>query len=152
MYHENARLLVRLQILCFVLSLTGATTDRLITSKDHASVQIMIADVDANGRALTTSTSFALSGQVRSQGESDDSINRLATQEGCTYHHFSLHRVRFSHPVSAPQCLVILQISYNMLVLLLAFDYLMPIWLLSKVNLDRSTFLICRPLRQVFET
>ncbi|KXN82063.1 Alpha-ketoglutarate-dependent dioxygenase alkB [Leucoagaricus sp. SymC.cos] len=59
-----------------------AATNRLITSKDHASVQINIADVDANGRALPTSTTFALCGQVRSQGESDDSLNRLATKAG----------------------------------------------------------------------
>lgn len=45
-------------------------------------MQISVADVDANGRALGTSTSFALCGQVRSQGESDDSLNRLATKEG----------------------------------------------------------------------
>ena len=61
-------------------------TDRLITSKDHASVQLSVADVDANGRALGTSTSFALSGQVRAQGESDDSLNRLATKAGCEFH------------------------------------------------------------------
>ncbi|KAJ3509218.1 hypothetical protein NMY22_g16368 [Coprinellus aureogranulatus] len=59
-----------------------AATNRLITSKDHASVQIVVADVDANGRALSTSTTFALCGQVRSQGESDDSLNRLATKAG----------------------------------------------------------------------
>ncbi|KAI0256890.1 ribosomal protein S21e [Lactifluus subvellereus] len=59
-----------------------AATNRLITSKDHASVQVVVADVDANGRALPTSTSFALSGQVRAQGESDDSLNRLATRAG----------------------------------------------------------------------
>ncbi|RXW24124.1 hypothetical protein EST38_g1735 [Candolleomyces aberdarensis] len=59
-----------------------SATNRLITSKDHASVQIVIADVDANGRALGTSTTFALCGQVRSQGESDDSLNRLATRAG----------------------------------------------------------------------
>ncbi|KAK2466967.1 hypothetical protein APHAL10511_001225 [Amanita phalloides] len=59
-----------------------AATNRLITSKDHASVQISIADVDANGRALPTSTTFALCGQVRSQGEGDDSLNRLATTAG----------------------------------------------------------------------
>ena len=64
--------------------------DRLITSKDHASVQIVIADVDANGRALSTSTSFALSGQVRAQGESDDSVNRLATKAGCKRESLSL--------------------------------------------------------------
>jgi small subunit ribosomal protein S21e len=62
--------------------LTAIRADRLITSKDHASVQISVADVDANGRALNTLTSFAICGQVRSQGESDDSINRLATKEG----------------------------------------------------------------------
>lgn len=59
-----------------------AATNRLITSKDHASVQINIVDVDDTGRALSTYTSFALSGPVRSQGESDDSLNRLATQAG----------------------------------------------------------------------
>ncbi|KDQ18526.1 hypothetical protein BOTBODRAFT_28911 [Botryobasidium botryosum FD-172 SS1] len=59
-----------------------AATGRLITSKDHASVQIMIADVDAEGKALGTSTTFALCGQVRAMGESDDSINRLATRSG----------------------------------------------------------------------
>ncbi|KAI6109574.1 ribosomal protein S21e [Pisolithus croceorrhizus] len=59
-----------------------AATSRLITAKDHASVQINIADVDAEGRALPTYTAFALCGQVRSQGESDDSLNRLATKAG----------------------------------------------------------------------
>lgn len=59
-----------------------AATNRLITSKDHASVQIAVADVDSNGRALPTSTSFALCGQVRAMGESDDSLNRLATKAG----------------------------------------------------------------------
>ncbi|TFK29883.1 hypothetical protein FA15DRAFT_684190 [Coprinopsis marcescibilis] len=59
-----------------------SATNRLITSKDHASVQIVIADVDANGRALSTNTTFAFSGQVRSQGEGDDSLNRLATKAG----------------------------------------------------------------------
>lgn len=48
-------------------------------------MQISIADVDANGRALGTSTTFALCGQVRSQGESDDSLNRLATRAGRAY-------------------------------------------------------------------
>jgi hypothetical protein len=65
----------------------------LITSKDHASVQICIVDVDANGRALNTSTTFALCGQVRSQGESDDSINRLATKAGREFPFFFLFSV-----------------------------------------------------------
>lgn len=62
--------------------LTVCCSDRLITSKDHSSVQLNIVDVDAEGKAMSTSTSFALSGQVRAMGESDDSINRLATKAG----------------------------------------------------------------------
>lgn len=55
----------------------------MITAKDHAAIQISVADVDANGVVVQgTSTSFAISGQVRAMGESDDSINRLATQAG----------------------------------------------------------------------
>jgi hypothetical protein len=57
--------------------------DRLIIAKDHASVQITIADVDEEGKITSTGTSFALCGQVRANGESDDSINRLATKAGC---------------------------------------------------------------------
>lgn len=89
--------------------------DRLITSKDHASVQINIADVDANGRAVATHTSFALCGQVRSQGESDDSLNRLATKAGCTCL-FPLAWKIGSHTLflsrcSAPECVVIPKIN-----------------------------------------
>ena len=66
-----------------------AVADRLITAKDHASVQISIADVDAEGKILPTSSSFALCGQVRALGESDDSLNRLATKAGCGISHGS---------------------------------------------------------------
>jgi len=59
-----------------------AATNRLITAKDHAAIQISVADVDANGVAQSTSTSFAISGPVRAMGESDDSLNRLATKAG----------------------------------------------------------------------
>lgn len=57
-------------------------SNRLIVSKDHASVQINVADVDADGRAQRTFTTFAFSGPVRAMGESDDSLNRLATKAG----------------------------------------------------------------------
>ncbi|KAJ3208548.1 hypothetical protein HDU82_002296 [Entophlyctis luteolus] len=60
----------------------SSATGRLITAKDHASVQINIGDVDANGRFTGTSKAYALSGFVRSLGEADDSINRLATKDG----------------------------------------------------------------------
>ena len=48
-------------------------------------MQITIADVDQDGRALQTGTTFALCGQVRAMGESDDSLNRLATKAGRAY-------------------------------------------------------------------
>ena len=68
-----------------------AATGRLIEAKDHSSVQISVANVDENGRMIrNSSTHFPLSGFVRAQGEGDDSLNRLATKEGCEY----LHRER----------------------------------------------------------
>ncbi|MCO5565933.1 hypothetical protein L7F22_019608 [Adiantum nelumboides] len=63
-----------------------AATGRLIEAKDHSSVQISVANVDENGRMINgSSVHFPLSGFVRAQGEGDDSLNRLATKEGCKY-------------------------------------------------------------------
>ncbi|CED82774.1 40s ribosomal protein s21 [Phaffia rhodozyma] len=60
-----------------------SATGRLINAKDHASIQITIVDVDNEGKAIKTGgTTIALVGQVRSQAEADDSINRLATKAG----------------------------------------------------------------------
>ncbi|KAH8552955.1 30S ribosomal protein S21e [Umbelopsis sp. PMI_123] len=59
-----------------------SATNRLITAKDHASVQINIGDVDASGRYTGSFTTYALSGFVRKESEADDSINRLATKDG----------------------------------------------------------------------
>jgi small subunit ribosomal protein S21e len=62
---------------------SGSPTDRLITAKDHASIQIQIADVDADGKAIKgQATTIAICGRIRAQGDSDDSINRIATKEG----------------------------------------------------------------------
>ena len=69
-------------------------TDRLITAKDHAAIQISVADVDENGVAQSTSTSFAISGPVRAMGESDDSLNRLATKAGRESLWFWYHRAK----------------------------------------------------------
>lgn len=63
-----------------------AATGRIIEAKDHASVQIAVADVDANGRMIPgQSTVFPLSGFVRQLGEGDDSLNCLAQKEGRKY-------------------------------------------------------------------
>lgn len=58
-------------------------TGALITAKDHASIQLNIAKVDASGKAISGSyDTIILSGRVRRLGEADDSINRLATEKG----------------------------------------------------------------------
>ncbi|KAI3634549.1 hypothetical protein MIR68_004972 [Amoeboaphelidium protococcarum] len=57
-------------------------TNRLITSKDHASVQIRVADVDASGKMTGEAKMYALSGFVRAMGEGDDSLNRLFQKDG----------------------------------------------------------------------
>merc|ERR1711907_263815 len=58
-------------------------TNCIIAAKDHASVQINIAQVDkATGRATGKYDSFALCGAVRSMAEADDSMNRLTQEAG----------------------------------------------------------------------
>ncbi|KAK7682950.1 hypothetical protein QCA50_013983 [Cerrena zonata] len=60
-----------------------SATNRIIKAKDHASVQINIANVDEEGRAIAGSnTTYALAGHIRGRGEADDSLNRLAQQDG----------------------------------------------------------------------
>lgn len=54
----------------------------MIKAKDHASVQINIAHLDEEGRATSEVTTYALCGYIRSRGEADDSLNRLAQQDG----------------------------------------------------------------------
>jgi small subunit ribosomal protein S21e len=60
-----------------------SATNRIIKAKDHTSVQISIAKVDENGRAVQGENHvYALCGFVRSMGESDDALNRLAQRDG----------------------------------------------------------------------
>ncbi|CAG8656106.1 2085_t:CDS:2 [Acaulospora morrowiae] len=59
-----------------------SATNRLITAKDHASVQINIGEVDDKGQYNGNYKTYALCGFVRRSGESDDSLNRLATEDG----------------------------------------------------------------------
>ncbi|GMM30949.1 ribosomal 40S subunit protein S21B [Martiniozyma asiatica (nom. inval.)] len=60
-----------------------SATNRIIKAKDHASVQIRIANVDEEGRIIPDSTTaYAICGDVRAKGESDDAVNRLAQQDG----------------------------------------------------------------------
>jgi small subunit ribosomal protein S21e len=52
-------------------------TNRLIGPKDHASVQIEIAQVDENGVNTGRTNMIALAGFMRQRGEADACLNRL---------------------------------------------------------------------------
>mmetsp|Transcript_47425 Transcript_47425/g.34709 ORF Transcript_47425/g.34709 Transcript_47425/m.34709 type:complete len:83 (-) Transcript_47425:1-249(-) len=54
-----------------------SATNRLITAKDKASVQIDIAEVDVNGTITGAKKTLALAGFIRQRGEADACLNRL---------------------------------------------------------------------------
>ncbi|XP_068666772.1 small ribosomal subunit protein eS21-like [Aristolochia californica] len=54
-----------------------SATNRLITSKDHASVQINIGHLDESGIYTGQLSTFALCGFVRAQGDADGALDRL---------------------------------------------------------------------------
>merc|ERR1711916_199975 len=57
-------------------------TNRLITAKDHASVQITIPHVDKDGQLTNASTTVALCGYIRGKGAGDAAFNRIAQEGG----------------------------------------------------------------------
>merc|ERR1712147_580401 len=57
-------------------------TNRLLTSKDHASVQLNVGHVSQNGVYTGDYTVYCFSGKIRRQGESDTGLNRLAVNAG----------------------------------------------------------------------
>ncbi|XP_058800291.1 small ribosomal subunit protein eS21 [Phymastichus coffea] len=60
-----------------------SASNRIIHAKDHASIQIALADVDpVTGRMTDTNKMYAICGAIRRMGESDDCIVRLAKKDG----------------------------------------------------------------------
>merc|ERR1711879_242040 len=59
-----------------------SASGKLIAAKDHASIQLNIAEVDESGRVTGNNITYAICGDLRKMGESDDAINRLARAEG----------------------------------------------------------------------
>merc|ERR1711874_577906 len=55
-----------------------SASGKLIAAKDHASIQLAIAEVDDSGRMTGTNVTYAICGELRRMGESDDALNRLA--------------------------------------------------------------------------
>ncbi|GIX72091.1 40S ribosomal protein S21 [Caerostris darwini] len=60
-----------------------SASNRIIHAKDHASIQINIAEVDeVSGRFTGQFKPYAICGEIRRMGESDDCIARLAKKDG----------------------------------------------------------------------
>ncbi|RWS06116.1 cell protein CPr6-like protein, partial [Dinothrombium tinctorium] len=60
-----------------------SASNRIIHAKDHASIQINLAEIDEKtGRVTGSNVSYAICGALRRMGESDDCINRLAKRDG----------------------------------------------------------------------
>ncbi|KAI9760117.1 MAG: 40S ribosomal protein S21 [Chaenotheca gracillima] len=59
-----------------------SATNRVIRAKDHASIQIAVGHVNEKGQYTGENQVYALCGSVRSKGEGDDSLNRLAQKDG----------------------------------------------------------------------
>merc|ERR1712093_514440 len=57
-------------------------TNCLLTSKDHASVQLNVGQVDQHGIYTGDYQVYCLSGAIRRQGEADNGLNRLAVEAG----------------------------------------------------------------------
>lgn len=74
---------MKISILFSFLCYYSSASNRIIHAKDHASVQLNIADVDPQtGTMTTTSKVYAICGAIRMMGESDDCIARLAKKDG----------------------------------------------------------------------
>lgn len=70
-----------------------SATGRLVKPKDHASTQINVAKLDAEGHVIPGDNfTYVLSGFVRQKGEADDSLNRLTQEDGVVKGVFSYQR------------------------------------------------------------
>ncbi|KHJ49115.1 ribosomal protein S21e [Trichuris suis] len=60
-----------------------SSSNRIVSAKDHASVQIEFVKVDPDsGHMIDGTERMTICGQIRRMGESDDSVKRLAIQRG----------------------------------------------------------------------
>ncbi|MCL4132822.1 UNVERIFIED_CONTAM: hypothetical protein GTU68_019040 [Idotea baltica] len=60
-----------------------SASNRIIFAKDYASIQLNIAEVDEeSGRMTGHNKTYAICGEIRMMGESDDCLARLAKKDG----------------------------------------------------------------------
>ncbi|KAI6657009.1 40S ribosomal protein S21 [Oopsacas minuta] len=56
-------------------------TNRLITAKDHAAVQLSVAELDQEGKMIGAKK-YVISGYLRKVGEADSALNYLTCRDG----------------------------------------------------------------------
>uniref|UniRef100_A0A8C8FLC3 Small ribosomal subunit protein eS21 n=1 Tax=Oncorhynchus tshawytscha TaxID=74940 RepID=A0A8C8FLC3_ONCTS len=89
--HVNARVPVSLILYatCYDPVSFSSASNRIIGAKDHASIQINIAEVDkATGRFNGQFKTYAICGAIRRMGEADDSLLRLAKTDSIVSKNF----------------------------------------------------------------
>lgn len=60
-----------------------SASNKIIGARDHASIQVNIVDVDpATGIMTDKYKTYAICGEIRQMGESDDCLNNLAKRDG----------------------------------------------------------------------
>jgi len=60
-----------------------SASNRIIAAKDHASIQINLVEVDEHtGRMTGQNKTYAICGNIRRMGESDDCLVQLAKRDG----------------------------------------------------------------------
>ncbi|KAJ7568616.1 hypothetical protein O6H91_01G040600 [Diphasiastrum complanatum] len=84
-----------------------SSTNRLITSKDHASVQLNVGHLDEHGVYTGQFTTFAFCGFVRAQGDVDSALDRLwqkkkAELDKAKFDHRFVHEQRMEGPLDQP--------------------------------------------------
>ena len=61
----------------------SSASNRIINARDHASIQLNIADVDPVLGVMTGKyKTYAICGSIRQMGESDDSMNHMSKRDG----------------------------------------------------------------------
>ena len=56
-------------------------TNRIISAKDHAAIQLSVAELDQDGK-MTGVKKYVLSGYLRKVGEGDSALNFLTCRDG----------------------------------------------------------------------
>jgi small subunit ribosomal protein S21e len=55
-------------------------TSRLISAKDHGSIQVNVSNIDANGVATGEVVKYALAGYIRNRSEGDMALTALSKE------------------------------------------------------------------------